>query len=65
LLGSAMIGMVAMFGLVRLFSPSPKNNHGSYSSVLDSSVSPSSLHAKRAAIELKPIRKTTQDHVAL
>jgi hypothetical protein len=67
LLGSAMIGMVAMFGLVRLFSPSPKNNHGSYSSVtvLDSSVSPSSLHAKRAAIELEPMRKTTQDHVAL
>jgi hypothetical protein len=53
--------------LVRLFSPSPKNNHGSYSSVtvLDSSVSPSSLHAKHAAIELEPMRKTTQDHVAL
>jgi hypothetical protein len=29
LLGSAMIGMVTMLGLVRLFSPLPKNNNAS------------------------------------
>jgi hypothetical protein len=62
LLGSAMIGMVTMLGLVRLFSPLPKNNNASYSSVLDSS---SSFDAKRVEIELEPMSKTAQDQVAL
>jgi hypothetical protein len=70
LLGSALIGVVAMLGVMRLFSPSVSKNtsNGSYNSVLDSSSSPTSPtpSVKRVGIELeRPMRKTAHDQLTL
>jgi hypothetical protein len=66
LLASAVVGMVAMFGVLRLFSPhfssSPSSKELSYTSVLDESAAQS----PRVEIELeKPSKKVPREHLLL
>jgi hypothetical protein len=65
-LASAVVGMVAMFGVLRLFSPhfssSPSSKELSYTSVLDESAAQS----PRVEIELeKPSKKVPREHLLL
>jgi hypothetical protein len=65
LLASAVVGMVAMFGVLRLsphFSSSPSSKELSYTSVLDESAAQS----PRVEIELeKPSKKVPREHLLL